>query len=113
VLVFPTEDAGDLAAMLSPFDEHLVEFGHRRVQVLAVVDATAREARELADRAPFLGLTLLADEDGSIREAYAPDGGQCFLVDSAGYLRAVVPLGADAVEVLLRQADALGPRSSR
>ena len=61
-----------------------MEFGHRRVQVLAVVDESPRTVRELAERIPLHALTLLADQDGSIREAYAPDGAQCFLIDVDG-----------------------------
>jgi hypothetical protein len=85
----------------------MVEFGHRRVQVLAVVNEAPRTARELADRIPLHALTLLADQDGTIREAYAPDGAQCFLTDVEGRLRAVVPLDGAAVDELLRRADAL------
>jgi peroxiredoxin len=107
VLVFPPADTADLGRDLSTFDERLVEFGHRRVQVLAVIDATPRETREIADRIPLHALTLLADQDGSIRESYAPAGGQCFLVDASGDLRAVVPFGDAVVDDLLRQTDAL------
>jgi peroxiredoxin len=108
-LVFPELDARDLAATLTPFDERMVEFGHRRVQVLVVVDESPRTVRELAERIPLRALTLLADPDGSIREAFAPAGGQCDLIDTSGTLRAVVPLGPDAVDELLRHADALAP----
>ena len=90
-LLFPAPDDADLAATLAPFDERMVEFGHRRVQVLAVIEDSPRTVRELAERIPLHVLTVLADQDGSIREAYAPDGGQCFLLDLDGRLRAVVP----------------------
>ena len=106
-LVFPAPDTPDLAATLRPFDDRMVEFGHRRVQVLAVVDESPRTVRELAERIPLRALTLLADQDGSIREAFAPRDGQCDLMDTDGTLRAVVPLGPDAVDDLLRHADAL------
>lgn len=106
-LVFPAPDAVDLSGVLTTFDTRLVEFGHRRVQVLAVVDESPRTVRELAERIPLHALTLLADQDGSIRAAYAPDGAQCFLVDVDGRLRAVVPFGADAVDALLQQVDTL------
>jgi len=108
-LVFPADDGSDLAAVLSAFDARMVEFGHRRVQVLAVVGESPRVVRELAERIPLHALTVLADQDGSIREAYAPDGGQCFLMDVGGRLRAVVPLGAHPVDELLRRSEALTP----
>jgi len=85
----------------------MVEFGHRRVQVLAVVDESPRTVRELAERIPLHALTLLADQDGSIRAAFAPDGAQCFLMDVDGKLQAVVTLGDHAVDELLEAADAL------
>jgi len=66
-LVFPAPDTSDLQAILTTFDTRMVEFGHRRVQVLAVVDESARTVRELAERIPLHALTLLADQDGSIR----------------------------------------------
>jgi len=106
-LLFPAPDSVDLAGTLRAFDERLVDFGHRRVQVLAVVDESPRTVRELAARIPLHALTLLADEDGSIREAYATEGGQCHLMDERGTLRAVVPMGAGAVDELLRATDAL------
>ncbi len=71
VLVFPTRDTAD--ALLAEFDRRLVDFGHRRVQVLAVVHDTARAVRERAGSIPLDALTLLADEDGSIAEAFAVD----------------------------------------
>jgi peroxiredoxin len=106
-LLFPAPDASDLVGALSTFDARIVEFGHRRIQVLAVVDESPRTVRELAERIPLHALTLLADQDGSIREAYAPDGGQCFLLDLEGRLRATVPFDGGAVDELLRHADAL------
>ena len=112
VLVVPAPDAPDLTEVLAPFDARMVEFGHRRIQVLAVVDESARTVRELAERIPLHALTLLADEDGSIRQSYAPEGGHCFVMDVDGRLRSVVPLGADAVDELLRHADTLAPEAS-
>jgi peroxiredoxin len=108
-LLFPAPDDIDLGATLVPFDARLVEFGHRRVQVLAVIEESARTVRDLAERMPLHALTLLADEGGSIRRAFAPDGAQCFVLDLGGRLRAVVPLGPDAVDELLRRSDALTP----
>ena len=114
VLLFPAADAADLAGVLTAFDARMVEFGHRRVQVLAVVDESPRTVREIAERIPLHALTLLADQDGAIRAAYAPDGGQCFLTDVDGRLRAVVPLDGDAVDELLTRAGGLEqPTSDR
>jgi len=106
-LVFPASDTPDLAAVLTPFDARMVEFGHRRVQVLAVVGELPRTVRELAERIPLHALTLLADQDGSIRAAFGPEGAQSFLMDVEGKLHAVVALGEQAVDELLEQADAL------
>ena len=108
MLVFPAVDTPDLAGTLAPFDERMIEFGHRRVQVLAVVDESPRTVRALADRIPLQALTLLADQDGSIREAYAPDGGQCDLIDADGTLRASCP--SDPTR---RRAPAAGGRARR
>ncbi len=71
VLVFPPTDGPD--AVLAEFDRRLVDFGHRRVQVLAVLHDTAKEVRSRADSVPLDALTLLADEDGSITEAFGVD----------------------------------------
>ena len=106
-LVFPAPATPDLAAALGPFDERMIEFGRRRVQVLAVVPESPRTVRELAERIPLHALTLLADQDGAIRTAFAPDGAECFLMDVDGKLHAVVTLGDHAVDELLEEADAL------
>ena len=105
-LVFPGAETPDLAAVLTPFDDRMIEFGRRRLQVLAVVPESRRTVRELAERIPLRALTLLADPDDSIRTAYGATG-QCDLMDTEGRLRAVVPLGPDAVDELLERADAL------
>jgi len=107
VLVFPGAETPDLAATLTPFDDRMIEFGRRRVQVLAVVPESPRTVRELAERIPLHALTLLADPDDSIRTAYGAADAQCDLMDTEGLLRAVVPLGPDAVDDLLERADAL------
>ncbi|MGZ6952155.1 MAG: peroxiredoxin family protein [Acidimicrobiia bacterium] len=105
VVVFPPETDARFVEGLQQLDERLVEFGHRRTQVLAVVPGTARMVRDLADEVPIVALTLLADEDGSIREAFGARGGQCFLADEQGALRAVVPYGGDVVDDVLRACD--------
>jgi peroxiredoxin len=55
---------------LDEWDEHLVDFGHLRVQVLGVLRTTAKTLREESEEAAR-GVTLLADEDGRIGAALA------------------------------------------
>jgi len=55
--------------MLDEFDEHLVEFGHQRVQLLGVAPCSAREVRARAE-AQQLAVTLLADESGEIARSF-------------------------------------------
>jgi peroxiredoxin len=57
-------------AELDEWDEHLVHFGHLRVQVLGVLRTTAKTLREESEEAAR-AVTLLADEDGQIGEALA------------------------------------------
>lgn len=99
-LVFPDRRA-DTTTLLQEFDSRLVEFGHLRVQVLGVVHGTARSVRELAAGIPLPSLTLLADEDASISEAYASADGCCVLIDSAGLIREVVSSDVGAVDLVL------------
>ncbi len=108
VLLFPPADL-ERDPVLREFDDRLVEFGHRRVQVLVVAHAAARAVRELADRIPLHGLTVLADQDGSIAQAYAPAEGRCYMADASGLLRAVVPYGPGAVDDVLRVTDLFVP----
>ncbi len=64
VLVFFADMTGPLSqAALADLDEHLVDFGHERVQLLAIAPCTAREARTVSEERR-LALTLLADEHG-------------------------------------------------
>ncbi|MBK5289528.1 MAG: redoxin domain-containing protein [Acidimicrobiia bacterium] len=102
VLVFPPEDGSGLET-LGEFDRRLVEFGHRRVQLLGVLTGTAGMVRTFALEYPLHALTLLADGDGSIRTAFGPSAeGSCFVTDLESRLRAVVPYGHEAVDELLR-----------
>jgi peroxiredoxin len=52
---------------IQAFDELLVEFGHRRVQLLGVAPATAREVR---DATTSLAVPILADEDSTMRKEF-------------------------------------------
>ena len=60
-------DQADDRLELAAFDELLVEFGHRRVQVLGVVTATARELRDATES---LAVPVLADENGTMRAEF-------------------------------------------
>jgi len=60
------ESADDQLA-LDAFDELLVEFGRRRVQLLGVAPTTPRALRNAAEAR---SVTVLADEDGAIRERF-------------------------------------------
>lgn len=71
VLVFlGSLDAPDAASAFWGFDAMLPEFGARRVQLLGVAPTGPRALR---DQAGVGSLTLLADEDGSIRTAFGID----------------------------------------
>lgn len=113
LLVFPGNDRGRAEEILIAFDAQLLDFGHRRVQVLGIVNDTARSVRELAERLPLPSLTLLADGDGSIANSYGVDGDPWYvLVDREGLVFrsfAHDPQG-DYVEHALTTCDALvGP----
>lgn len=60
-------DQADDQIELAAFDEMLVEFGRRRVQLLGVVTATSSE---LLDATQSLAVPVLADEDGAMRTAF-------------------------------------------
>jgi peroxiredoxin len=64
-----TAQAGDLVREL---DDHEVDFGRCRVQVLGLAEATAHQVREYAEDR-HVELTLLADPDGAIRHDYGLD----------------------------------------
>jgi peroxiredoxin len=48
-------------SVVGQLDEHLVDFGHARVQLLVVVPASPRDLRRVAEERSY-ALTLLADE---------------------------------------------------
>jgi peroxiredoxin len=81
------EDADDQIA-LDGFDELLVEFGHRRVQLLGVAPTTPRELR---DATGTRAVTVLADQDGAIRERFGgPDRPFAVVIDRSGTVARVV-----------------------
>jgi peroxiredoxin len=61
--------SADDELLLDSFDEHLVDFGHARVQLLGVVHCSPRELRDRADTQQ-LAVTLLADESGGIARSF-------------------------------------------
>jgi peroxiredoxin len=81
-------------ARLWGFDAVLPEFGRRRVQLLGVVPASARDLRDATQDS---AMTLLADADRSIGAAYGVDPGDrvVVLVDRHGTVATVVR-GEDA-----------------
>lgn len=116
VLVFldPLDTPGGASGFWA-FDASLPEFGSRRVQLLGVASSAPRELREQTeDRS----LTLLADEDGSIRAAFGvdPSSSAAVVIDRHGTVAAVLteadalrpPAVLDVVDrLLVQQPDAL------
>jgi peroxiredoxin len=91
---------------LDAFDELLVEFGHRRVQLLGVVPMTPRALREAtATRA----VTLLADENGAIRKRFGGDSGPfAVVIDRMGTVAGVVERrSSEHPNEVLREVDRL------
>jgi peroxiredoxin len=81
-------DGPDDKLELAAFDDLLVEFGHRRVQLLGVAPTTPRMLRDATESR---AVTLLADEDNAIRERFA-DGASPFavVIDRVGTVAGVV-----------------------
>jgi peroxiredoxin len=61
--------SADDELLLDSFDEHLVDFGHERVQLLGVAPCSPRQLRERAD-VQQLAVTILADESGAIVRSF-------------------------------------------
>jgi peroxiredoxin len=81
-------DGPDDQLELDTFDELLVEFGHRRVQLLGVAPTTPRALR---DATGTRSVTVLADEDGAIRERFGGDAGPfAVVIDRVGTVAGVV-----------------------
>lgn len=96
ILVFPGRiDTMPGIRSVGAFDALLPEFGARRVQLLAVASATPRALRE---QAGDLALTILADEDDSIRTAFGIDATSpaAVMVDRHGIVTAILT-GDDAL----------------
>lgn len=95
VLAFldPPDTAED-SSMFWAFDAALPDFGARRVQLLGVATMPPRSLRDETDDG---SLTLLADEDGSIRAAFGVDAtsSAAVVIDRHGTVAAVLT-GADA-----------------
>jgi peroxiredoxin len=112
-LCFVGEPTAEPAAgAISRLDAELVEFGHRRIQLLLVAAASAREVRELADGRGYT-VPLLADPAGDIANAFevspAADALAWFVVDIVG---TVVDAGSEEPSAvgarLLRAVDEVG-----
>jgi peroxiredoxin len=81
-------DGADDQVELDAFDDMLVQFGHRRVQLLGVAPTTPRELR---DTTATRAVTVLADEDGAIRERFGGDAGAfAVVIDRTGTVAGVV-----------------------
>jgi len=107
VLVFfgDVGPGGDQARLWS-LEAVLPEFGRRRVQLLGVVPATARELREATQES---AMTLLADVDRSIHVAFAVDDGDqvAVVVDRHGTVAAVLTDEDARPEAILAALDRL------
>ena len=81
-------DDADDQLELHAFDELLVEFGHRRVQLLGVAPTTPRALREATEKT---AVTVLADQDGAIRARFGGDSGPfAVVIDRTGTVAGVV-----------------------
>ena len=81
-------EGADDQVELDAFDEMLVQFGHRRVQLLGVAPITPRVLR---DSTATRAVTVLADEDGTIRERFGGDAGPfAVVIDRTGTVAGVV-----------------------
>jgi len=93
VLFFADEpDDPTTQTEIDGWDEHLVDFGHLRVQVLGVLPMPAAAVRDLAEERN-LAVTLLADESGALRRDYMVegDGDATVVVDREGTVICTVP----------------------
>ena len=99
-------------ALVTELDRREVEFGHQRVQLLGVAEATASDLREFATEHD-IAATLIADPDGSIARSYGLDADQhrAAVIDLALGVTALVGGPEDASEFtewLLRAVAELG-----
>jgi peroxiredoxin len=81
-------DAADDQLELDAFDELLVEFGHRRVQLLGVAPTTPRALRDAVETR---AVTVLSDQDGAIRARFGGNGRPfAVVIDREGTVRSVL-----------------------
>ncbi|HEY8216898.1 MAG TPA: redoxin domain-containing protein [Acidimicrobiia bacterium] len=123
VLFFLTRPgSADDEVLLDSFDEHLVDFGHERVQLLGVAPCSPRALRDRAE-AQQLAVTILADESGEIARTFGvsaavgdPDAlapPATVVIDRRGVIAARVPRTdaphhvEDVLEELRRLEDAI------
>lgn len=109
-------DVGPLSerssALVSELDRREVEFGHQRIQLLGVAEATATELRAFAAE-HGIDAALIADPDGTIGRKYGLDGNEhrAVVVDLALGVTALVGGPEDPVAFaawLLRAVAELG-----
>jgi peroxiredoxin len=113
VLVFaPAPTAVGVNELLCRLDDQLVEFGHRRVQLLVVLPSTSHEVREVAERGGHK-VTLLADPSREMErrfEAVMDERSTGFVaLDRDGVVRWSDALPTESVDAptLLRRLDDL------
>ena len=102
-------DDADDQVELDTFDELLVQFGHRRVQLLGVAPTTPRALR---DTTATRAVTVLADEDGAIRERFGGDAGPfSVVIDRTGTVAGIVERhSSDHPSEVLDEVDRLRAR---
>jgi peroxiredoxin len=113
IVVFVPEAGALRDPELDEWDEHLVDFGHLRVQLLGVVRATAKSLRDESEEATR-AVTLLADEDGRITAALTggADTRPTLVADREGTIVDVVERDGSAGHVteVLQRVEALHER---
>jgi peroxiredoxin len=119
MVLFVPEEGTLREPELDEWDEHLVDFGHLRVQLLGVVRTTAKSLRDESEEAARV-ITLLADEDGHITTALTGDAERrpTLIADRDGTIVDVVERDGSAghvtqvlqrVESLHERLDAMRP----
>jgi peroxiredoxin len=86
-------------ALIAELDRREVEFGHQRVQLLGVAEATASALRQFAAEHD-IAAALIADPDGAIARDYGLDGDEhrAVVIDRALGVTALVGGPEDASE---------------
>ncbi|MDX1691199.1 MAG: redoxin domain-containing protein [Acidimicrobiia bacterium] len=101
VLVFCAEEP-----VLRAFDDALSDFGNARSQPLAILEATARTVRDMAEGMD-LNLPLLADPVDAIRAEFGVTSDCVVVADAAGVVQHVFDLGGDPGDTVAKALDAV------